>query len=222
MFYIFNMVLGKASQWKNCQWPRKILNHPWISQNSLKENIFFILCLSQVPWSLLFCALFGFLCFISCWSLGGVFSGLWPPVPWMESARSPTALWSSPRVSLVFFGAVDCYLPEALCFLHFAHFPSVLLLPFSPFCLNLLPPSSGLVLYQSFPDSLLPLANFSNSFVSSTLLFCIYCPESFVEEKKILLASWRIYTPFPPPQTKQTILDLTQENILKLISGLWM
>lgn len=118
------------------------------------------------------------------------------PLDWLCSFS--VASWSSSHRSLMFFGAVDCSLLETLGFLPFVHFLLVFFLPFWPLFLIPPPPDSVLVPHQSFPDSLLTLANFSNSFVFQLpSLLTVYYLETFIEEKIWIVK--RIYIPLPPP-----------------------
>lgn len=162
------MALGQASKWKNGWWPPKIFKPPSNLPEFLKRKhshptaclssslLFPFLALSWI--SLLYCLLVTWM---------SVLRVLLPPQLRTEPAHSLMASWYSSHFSLAFFGAVEYSLLEGLCFLHFAHFLFVFFFPFWPFLFSPLPLNSILVPYQPFPDSLLPLANFSNSFVFS-------------------------------------------------------
>lgn len=160
------MALGRASKWKNGQWPPKIFKPPSNLPEFLKrKHSHPSACLSSSLLSpfLALSWISRLYCLLVTWM--SALRVLLPPQPWTEPAHSLMASWSSSHLSVEFFEAVDNSLLEVLCFLHFAHFPFVFLLPFWPFLFSPLPPNSVLVSYQPFPDSLLPLANFSNSFV---------------------------------------------------------
>lgn len=148
------------------------------------------------------------------------------PLDWLCSFS--VASWSSSHLSLMFFGAVDCSLPKTLCFLPFVHFLLVFFLPFWSLFLIPPPPNSMLFPHQSFPDSLLTLANFSNSFVFQLPSFLtVYYLETFIEEKEYEFSKESTYPSHHHRENKQSFsIDLTQESIFKLIlqpfSGLWM
>lgn len=168
------------------------------SPRILKKKTFTPFCFSSKFLDLSFlCAVFDFSAF---WLPGPLAScthasPTWPrtdivPSQWPRDAALTLAWYSLGLLTSLttpfwkLFGSLD-----------FAYFFLVFLLPFWPFLLNAPPPNSVLVPPESFSDSLLPLVNFSHSFVFSCPHYFLYTASNSLWRKENINFQKDLHTP---------------------------